>query len=104
MWDPYSSLVTEMALSTGRGLQVCFQVCVLPEQLITLPANTRGVSIPWDMSLICMMAQTGIYIFMADGTTALWYWFQALDGYHEVASECQFLPDEVGWVLGVPWG
>ena len=63
---------------------------MLVEWLKTLPANMRQVSIPWDMSLICMMAQTGIYIFMADGTTVLWYWFQALDGYCEVTMSASF--------------
>ena len=63
---------------------------MLVEWLKTLPADMRRVSIPWDMSLICMMAQTGIYIFMADGTMVLQYWFQALDGYHEVMMSASF--------------
>ena len=63
---------------------------MLAEWLKTLPADTRRVSIPWDMSLICMTAQTGIYIFMADGTMALRYWFQALDGYCEVMMSASF--------------
>ena len=90
MWDPYSCLVLKMALSTGRGLQVGFQVCVLLEGLITLPANMRQVSVPWDMSLICMTVQTGIYIFMADGTSTLWYQFHAFDCNGKVALSVGF--------------
>ena len=56
------------------------------------------------MSLIGMVTQTGIYIFMADGATALWDLFHALNGYREVTMSASFYLMRLDGFQGCPGG